>query len=412
MVSFLALGFVFLMMMVRKVGNLRLELWQIMGVGALVVLVTGQISVKDAFVAINWEVMLFLTTMFVIGAAMEESGYLSHLTYEIFRKAKSTDGLILRILFVMGMGAAFLMNDTLAIVGTPVVLHLARKHNLKPSFLLVTLAFAVTIGSVMSPLGNPQNFLIASEGHISYAVVRFIEYLALPTLLNLLVAYGMLRLVYRDQFRREEPLVHSQEPVHDRQLAILSRWSVGILVLGVIGKIVLSLFPGGYEIPLVGITTLAALPPLLFSRRRKKLLHRLDWHTLLFFMAMFVLMRSVWNTGVFQNWMAELPVSALSPLMIGGVSVLGSQILSNVPLVALYLPMLLSAGGGVREMMILAAGSTIAGNLTILGAASNVIILQNAEKRVGETVSFWEFLGVGFPLTLLNVLVYGGFLWR
>ncbi|URA09544.1 SLC13 family permease [Thermospira aquatica] len=398
------------MMMVRKVGSFWLELWQIMGIGALVVLVTRQISLRNAFLAINWEVMLFLFTMFIIGAAMEESGYLSHLTYEIFKKAKSTDGLILRILFVMGLGSEFLMNDTLAIIGTPVVLHLAKKHRLKPSFLLLTLAFAVTIGSVMSPLGNPQNFLIASEGHISYAVLRFLEYLALPTLLNLVVAYGILRLMYRDQFHREDPLVHSQEPVHDRQLARLSQWSLGVLLGGVAIKVVLSLLPGGYEIPLVGITMVASLPPLLFSRRRKKLLRRLDWHTLVFFMAMFVLMRSVWNTGVFQTWMSVLPVSALSPLMIGGVSVLGSQILSNVPLVALYLPLLVSAGGGVREMMILAAGSTIAGNLTVLGAASNVIILQNAEKRVGETVSFWEFLRSGVPLTLLNVLVYAIFL--
>jgi Na+/H+ antiporter NhaD/arsenite permease-like protein len=59
--------------------------------------------------------------------------------------------------------------------------------------------------------------------------------------------------------------------------------------------------------------------------------------------------------------------------------------------------------------MALAAGSTIAGNLTILGAASNVIIIQNAEKQ-GETLTFWEFLRVGLPLTIANVLVYALYL--
>jgi len=63
----------------------------------------------------------------------------------------------------------------------------------------------------------------------------------------------------------------------------------------------------------------------------------------------------------------------------------------------------------VKEMMVLAAGSTIAGNLSLLGAASNVIIVQNAEKRKGGTISFWEFLRIGFPLTVVNIVVYG--LW-
>ncbi|MCX7882910.1 MAG: SLC13 family permease [Brevinematales bacterium] len=410
MISFVALAFVFVMMMVRKIGSFHFELWQIMGVGALVVLLTGELSLREAFFAINWEVMLFLMTMFLIGAAMEESGYLSHLTYEIFKRTKTIDGLVLMILFVMGGGSAFLMNDTLAIVGTPVMLHLAKKHHLKASFLLVTLAFAVTIGSVMSPLGNPQNFLIASEGHISSSVGTFLRYLAVPTLFNLFVAYGVLRVFYRDQFRRFSPLVHSQEPIHDHQMAMLARISLVVLVVGVGIKVVSSFLPGLYDIPLLGVTTLASLPPLLFGKKRKLLLQRLDWHTLLFFAAMFILMRSVWNTGYVQTWLERLPFSPTSLEMIGAISVLGSQILSNVPLVALYLPMLRASGGGIREMMILAAGSTIAGNLTLLGAASNVIILQNAEKRARETVSFWEFFRIGLPLTVFNLFVYALFL--
>lgn len=410
MISFVALGFVFVMMMVRRLGNFRFDLWQIMGLGALFVLLTGQISPLEALQAINWEVMFFLATMFVVGSAMEESGYLSHVTYEVFKRTKTTDGLVLTILFVMGIGSAFLMNDTLAIVGTPVVLHLAKKHHLRPSFLLLTLAFAVTIGSVMSPLGNPQNFLIASEGKIAFSLVTFVRFLALPTIVNLLIAYLLLRLFYWREFRREEVLTHSQEPIHDHQMAGLSRISLWVLLGGVLVKILLSLVPRGPDVPLLAITTLASLPPLLFGKKRVSLLKRLDWHTLLFFASMFILMRSVWNTGYFQEWLTHLPFSPTSWEAIGVVSVLGSQILSNVPLVALYLPMLLSAGGGVKEFMILAAGSTIAGNLTILGAASNVIILQNAEKRAKETVSFWEFVRIGLPLTVLNVVIYGLFL--
>jgi Na+/H+ antiporter NhaD/arsenite permease-like protein len=86
-----------------------------------------------------------------------------------------------------------------------------------------------------------------------------------------------------------------------------------------------------------------------------------------------------------------------------------SQFISNVPFVALYLPLMNHLGPQSQSLAALAAGSTIAGNLFILGAASNVIIIQNAEKR-GETLTFIEFARVGVPLTAANVLVYCLFL--
>ena len=83
------------------------------------------------------------------------------------------------------------------------------------------------------------------------------------------------------------------------------------------------------------------------------------------------------------------------------------QIISNVPFVALFQPLLINPSA--QDLMALAAGSTIAGNLFILGAASNVIIIQNAEKS-GETLTFLDFARVGVPLTALNVFVYWIFL--
>jgi Na+/H+ antiporter NhaD/arsenite permease-like protein len=121
---------------------------------------------------------------------------------------------------------------------------------------------------------------------------------------------------------------------------------------------------------------------------------------------MFVLMRSVWNTGFFQSAIETIDIDILSMPMILIVSVILSQLISNVPLVALYIPMLLHAGGATDEFMALVAGSTIAGNLLILGAASNVIIIQNAEKKSGETITFLEFAKVGIPLTIINIFVY------
>ncbi len=110
--------------------------------------------------------MLFLFGVFVIGRALEESGYLGHIAGRLFGRAGSMDSLILLILFGMGILSAFLMNDTLAIIGTPVMLALAARTDAQPKLLLLSLAFAVTIGSVTSPIGNPQNLLIALHGGV------------------------------------------------------------------------------------------------------------------------------------------------------------------------------------------------------------------------------------------------------
>ncbi|MDH4367416.1 MAG: SLC13 family permease, partial [Dehalococcoidia bacterium] len=136
------------------------------------------------------------------------------------------------------------------------------------------------------------------------------------------------------------------------------------------------------------------------------IVRRIDWTTLVFFAAMFVLMQSVWDSGYFQNLIANLHLNLGSVGIIMAISIALSQLISNVPLVALYLPMLSHVGAATKAMMALAAGSTIAGNLSILGAASNVIIIQNAEKRAGETLTFWEFVRIGIPLTAVNALVY------
>ena len=125
---------------------------------------------------------------------------------------------------------------------------------------------------------------------------------------------------------------------------------------------------------------------------------------------MFVLMAAVWNSGFFQAWIGKWSGGLLSVVLVLTVSVLLSQLISNVPLVALYLPLLMHAGASPKELMALAAGSTVAGNLLILGAASNIIIIQNAEKKTGHTIHFFEFARVGIPLTAMNVLVYWLFL--
>lgn len=396
---------VFGLIAVRQIGSVRLQIWQIMLGGAVVVLVAGAITPVRALAAVDMDVMFFLFGMFVIGQGLEDSGYLAHRSYAYFKRARSRDTLVLMVLFGGGVASAVLMNDTLAIVGTPVVLLLARKHAMRPAMLLLTLAFAITIGSVMSPIGNPQNLLIAVRGGVPQPFLTFLRWLLLPTALSLVAAFFLLRWIYRDDFHDAE-LRHSQEPIRSHDMALLSRISLNIVFLLVGVKIATGILGKGDVVQLPHIALAGSLPLLVGSRQRLRLLRRIDWKTLVFFAAMFVVMESVWETGAVQEILTELPGDLRSIELILGVSVVLSQLISNVPLVALYQPLMMRAGAGVPELMALAAGSTLAGNLFILGAASNIIIIQKAEQKTGDTVTFLEFARAGIPLTALTVVVY------
>ncbi len=405
-ISAIALALVLLLIAIRQLGEFKLQIWQIMLLGALLVLLSGEISPVDAASAINPDVMIFLAGMFVIGEAMRESGYLFHLFNRIFCRAKNLDQLLLLILFAMGFLSALLMNDTLAIIGTPLMLYLAQALRISPKLLLLTLAFAVTTGSAMSPIGNPQNLLIAINGSLTNPFLVFFQYLFIPTVANLVLAYLLLRLFYKSQFQ-QTAIEIPKECISDPTLANISRISIILLLILILAKVLAVTVQSSQHFSLTYIAIFSALPVILFSSRRWEIMKHIDWCTLVFFAAMFVLMDSVWRSGFFQSMMEESSLGFGSIPVILALSVFLSQIISNVPFVALFQPLLINPSA--RDLMALAAGSTIAGNLFILGAASNVIIIQNAEKS-GETLTFLDFARVGVPLTALNVFVYWIFL--
>ena len=406
--SILILAVVLVLIATRGIGRLRIRIWQAMLGGAVAMLLSGQITPRQALAAIDVDVMLFLFGMFIIGQAMVDSGYLYCFADRALTHVRSCDGLVLALLLGTALASALLMNDTLAIIATPLMLHLAREHRMAPRLLLLVLAFAVTIGSVMSPIGNPQNLLIAVRGGLANPFVSFLAALGPPTLVSLLVTYGVLRWMFRREFH-STPLVHTPAELNDPPLARLAQISLLIVVLLIGLRIGLTVTQAGWNFRLSHIAAAGALPLLLFSRRRLAIVRRIDWSTLIFFAAMFVLMEGVWLSGYFQRSIDALHIDITTIPAVMGVGVALSQLISNVPLVALYLPLLQHAGAGQPALMALAAGSTIAGNLLIMGAASNVIIIQNAE-RAGIGLGFMQFARVGIPVTLLNTLIYWAYL--
>lgn len=143
---------------------------------------------------------------------------------------------------------------------------------------------------------------------------------------------------------------------------------------------------------------------------------------------MFIFTAALWTSGLIPGLMDYFPSlklddnanppQALNDMfynnaLISTVSIIMSQILSNVPFVATYIPFMIQHGYNgdhISEWLMLAAASTIAGNLTIIGAASTIIIMQTAESRGMKVFTFLEFFKIGSLLTVINVTTYYLFL--
>ena len=291
--SVIVLAISFVLVAIRQIGGVKLQIWQIILGGAIVVILTGQISLTAAISYIDPTIIVFLIGIFILGEALTRSGYIQYLAYRIFRRFRSVDSLVLAILFSMGLASMFMLNDTMAIIGTPIIMLFAIKEGINPKLMLLCLAFAITIGSVASPIGNPQNLLIASSGFVKAPFATFFSNLLIPTLINLFVAYLVLKLFFGSEFHNKQ-LINSHVRIKDRELAGLCRLSLVLLGILILSYVVIEILGFMHGLSFAYIAIISALPILLFSRQRVSIVKQIDWPTIVFFMALFVLMGSVW----------------------------------------------------------------------------------------------------------------------
>lgn len=405
----------------RNVKAWKFPIWLILLIGAAAMVVSGSISVTDAYKAVDLHVILFLFSMFTLVTALDISGVLDLFTTRLMLRAKKPEDVLYLTFFGFAAASAILMNDTLALMGTPVMISLAKKMKIPSKPLLLTLAFAVTIGSTLTPMGNPQNLLVALASGMRAPVLTFAKYLLVPTIINLVLTYYLLRRWFRSDFvnarKNFRELIDFEASVQKDTLKDerLAKVAISITILTIVGIFVVNfLEEAGVATPfgIAEVSLFGAVLLLASCGRSREVIQSIDWGILVLFASLFVLTQAVWNNGIIAAVAGYLPAISLGnpQSYVAAIlvpSVLLSQVLSNVPMVALYIPLLKSLGFSSQNIpawIALGAGSTLAGNLTLLGAASTLIIVEEAEKE-GQTVGFFEFLKVGIVITVVTVAV-------
>jgi Na+/H+ antiporter NhaD/arsenite permease-like protein len=409
-------------LILRNVRRTSVPIWLIFLSGAAAMVLSGSIGVADAYAAVNLQVIVFLFSMFVLVTALDMSGALESFASRVLRRAKKPQDVLYLSFFAFGLLSMALMNDTIALMGTPIMISLARRMKMSAKPLLLTLAFAVTAGSAATPMGNPQNLLIAVSSGLKAPVLQFAYYLLIPVLVDLALTALVLRFLFRKEIDTidldlQPETGPSAAALNDRSLARKATTVVVLTLSGILlvnGLAVLGVQEpfGISEVSLFGAVLLLAI-----SGQGREILEHLDWGILVLFAAMFVLMQAVSANGIISYIAGYLPsissahpAAATTSILVSSVAL--SQVLSNVPMVALYIPLMKSLGfasGSAYAWSALAGGSTLAGDLTLLGAASNLIIVQGAERQ-GYRLGFFEFMKIGIIITAVDVAVLFAYL--
>jgi Na+/H+ antiporter NhaD/arsenite permease-like protein len=409
----------------RRFRGRNLPIWLSMVVGAVLMVGTLSISPLTAFQSIDFRVISFLFGMIVITSGFEKSGLIEYFVLSILKRSQNIDRLLLGLIFGAGLLSAVLANDTIALLLTPLVIGIASQLRMKNArVLLIPLAFGITTGSVFTPIGNPQNLLVALNSKIVEPFSNFLLYLLVPSIVSMYVTYLLSKFFFRTEYRSTKSfeeikasLSHPSNAITDRRLAKLSAAILGLLI---VSFAVSEAFPilQSYGATIYNLTFVFGLALLVLTPRRLYIAATVNWGILIFFAGMFIVMAAVWNSGIGSIMLSALPSpeTAYPAESIGSillVSVALSQILSNVPFVQLYTFQMNALGftsTHVVAWLALAAGSTLAGNLTLLGAVSNVIILDSAEARKTNAFSFVEFFKYGSIVTIVTVLIFYAYL--
>ncbi|MBE8996677.1 anion transporter [Nostoc sp. LEGE 12447] len=367
--------------------GLRMNRATIAIVGAALLMALGVLDLPAAWGAIDYKTLIFLFGMMVISANLAASGFFQlALDYTICR-IHSPFGLLVVLTFGSGILSALFLNDTIALILTPLVVGITQLLKLKPIPYLLALAGATNLGSVATLSGNPQNILIGSFSGISY--LDFAKALTPLALICLTIQVGLLWWLYpevrslRPYLKVKPARYHIFKPLLIKSLLI----TTGLLVAFLIG------------IPTAEVTLIAAAL-LLVTRRLKpeRILQKVDWDLLLMFCGLFILTEGVQKLGSLE-WLSRF---VDNPLSILGITALLSNLVSNVPAVLLLHHLI--PHPDTRTWLLLAAASTLAGNLTLLGSVANLIVAEAVAKQ-GYRLTFGEHLRFGLPLTAITLML-------
>lgn len=364
--------------------------------GAVLMVSTGVMTPERAYRAVNYDTIVLLLAMMLVSAYLYLAHFFEWAADAVLEFSRTPQRLLLYLTLTSGVLSALLVNDTICLMLTPLVIAVIRRGKLPLLPYLIALATSANIGSVATLVGNPQNMII---GHFSYIPFAQFSWSLVPAaIVGLAINFVILRFGFRNVLR-QAAVEREPHPIPKLDRGLFA------LVCAVFVSI-FACFLAGLSLAWTALAG-ASLIMVLARRDTHEVLKLVDWHLLVFFAALFVVVDGLSDTGlpdaIYRHLQPLFGASAVTQAWnLSWFSVIGSNIFSNVPFVLVAGKWITHFVEPVLMWKVLALATTFAGNLTIVGSVANMIVVESAREHL--EVGFWDYARFGIPITILTTV--------
>ncbi len=392
MAAILIFAATYLVLAIGRFPGLRVDRTGAAIIGAGCMIGFDVLTFEEAMAAIDHATIVLLFGMMIVVANLRLSGLFSLVSAWVVRHAHRPLTLLAAIVTVSGVFSAFFVNDTMCLVLTPLVLEITRSLGRNPLPYLLAVAMAANAGSVATITGNPQNMMIGSLSGIPYR--DFAAALTPVAALSLLITFAVVALLYRREFAAQTRVEVKPVRVCVRRPLL---WKSLTAAAGM-----LVFFFAGWPVAKVAMGAAAFI---LVTRRIKpqRIYNEIDWSLLVLFAGLFIVVAGVEKTSLDETLFRLAATLRLENVgVLTTVSALVSNLVSNVPAVLIFRPVVPLMPDPNLGWLTLAMSSTLAGNLTLLGSIANLIVVQHARPAV--IITFSDYLKAGVPTAVFSLL--------
>lgn len=391
-------------------------------IGAAVVVFSGLVSQEKIAEAglnenyfinfIDFNVIFLLVSMMIIVSIATRSGMFNWVANELLRLTKGHPKLVLFTLGIFtAVASAFLDNVTTVILIMPVTFFVAKHLDINPLPFLITEIFASNIGGTATLIGDPPNIIIGSAAGLSF--MDFLNELTVVVLVILFTIVGLMTFIFRKQLKATPEKMEAvanldnSKTITDYPLMIRSAIVLGLVILGFVL----------HDVTHIETCVMAMLGAsiLLLFEKPKDILGDVEWNTIFFFIGLFIIIGGLEASGgiaIMAKWILDVThgSQSLASVIILWASGFISGIIDNIPYTATMTPMLLE----IQKTMgaeytfplwwCLSLGACLGGNMTIIGAAANVIVSETSAHE-GHPISFMKFLKYGVVTMIISLAI-------
>lgn len=380
--------------------------------GAMALVVTGVMSAHRALSYIDFNTIGLLVGMMVLVAIIRQSGLFE---YVAIKAAKMVHGdpwkIMIAFILLTAVLSGILDNVTTVLLVGPMTIAIAKMLEINPVPFLMTQILASNVGGTATLIGDPPNIMIGSAANLSF--VDFLKNTGVAVALVIVFMIVMMRFVYKKEIEVEgldTSKIMNLDPdksITDKPLLIKG---VVVIVLVILGFIFHDQI--GMETSVIALTA-AAVMLIIGGVNVDNAIQDVEWTTIAFFMALFVVVGGLTETGVIKQVAAVIiertaghPVMMM--LILLWASALLSSFLNNIPFIATLIPLVLAlkADGMDAEPLwwAISLGACLGGNGTMIGASANVVLSDISTKH-GYPITFKSYLRVGMPFMLGSVFI-------